>query len=314
MQQAELAQPTMGRTVSLDQMGAEWFAAMGEGDFPRAWAASDCVLAARPPAERDDAGQPYHLRWVWDGSALAGQGVLVRCYHGLGDTLQFCRFLPALRRRAARVTLEVQPALIPLMRLLGAADRIVAFDPAAPRPPDSCDIEIMELCHALRLAPEPLPYLEIPKDGQDSGSGLRVGLCWQAQAGWRPDRSMPRAALDVLPWRGVRWQSLQKGAAADGMAPCPSAVLDTARVIAGLDLVVTVDTMVAHLAGAIGVPVWLLLDASPDWRWLAGGREGSPWYRGIRKYRQTAPGDWGPPLREIAADLTRSIRAGTVAV
>jgi len=285
---------------------------MADGEFPRAWAASDRVLQRRRPEQRDDPAQPYHLRWLWDGTPLDGSDVLVRCYHGLGDTLQFARYLPALRQRAARVTLEVQPELIPLMRLIGGPNDIVPFDPASPSPPSRCDVEIMELAHALRLVPEPTPYLLLPRTR--GATGPRVGFCWQAQAGWRPERSISTSAASrLVACVDLPLQSLQKGMALRGMAACPDALLDTAAAIAGLDLVITVDTMVAHLAGAIGVPIWLLLDTTPDWRWLAGGR-GSPWYRGVRKYRQARPGNWTDPLRSVAADLTHLGQAGTVEV
>ncbi|MDP9095329.1 MAG: hypothetical protein M3N26_02025, partial [Pseudomonadota bacterium] len=129
-----------------------------------------------------------------------------------------------------------------------------------------------------------------------------------------PEAVVARVAA-MLATEGAALQSLQMGMALPGMSPCPTAVLDTARVIAGLDVVITVDTMVAHLAGAIGVPVWLLLDAAPDWRWLAGeggGAQGSPWYRGIRRYRQTEAGDWSEPVRAMLSDLTSLTQAGTV--
>jgi hypothetical protein len=106
----------------------EWAEAMRRGDHPRAWRISEQALRARDPASRDDAALPYHLRWVWDGQDLAGKQVLVRCYHGLGDSLQFARFLPELARRAARVTLELQPALACLFSHLPVA--IHAFAPA----------------------------------------------------------------------------------------------------------------------------------------------------------------------------------------
>lgn len=293
-----------------ENVAAAWWDAMAAGDFPAAWEASDRVLARRLPEERNDPAQPYHLRWVWNGTPVDGRDVLVRCYHGLGDTLQFCRYLPALRRRAAHVTLEVQPELARLAALVGGADRIVAFDPACPCPPSECDIEIMELAHALRRAPVPVPYLPIAR--QATAPGVRAGFCWRANPGWRPERSIAEdaaAAIGALPH--IAWQSLQKGVTLPGMLACPNAMLETAQIIAGLDVVITVDTMVAHLAGAIGVPVWLLLDSAPDWRWLAGGR-GSVWYRGVRKYGQVSPGDWTLPVRAMADDLTRLVQAGTV--
>ncbi len=284
---------------------------MRTGAFDAAWAVSDAVLGARDPATRDDPTLPYHLRWVWDGHGLDGRRVLVRCYHGLGDTLQFCRYLPALRRRAAHVTLEAQPELLPLLRGLSGPDRLVAFRPDAPAPASECDIEIMELAHALRLVPDGVPYLSaepLPRPAE----GLLVGLCWQA-GGWDPGRSVPLQALAPLgETPGVRLISLQRG---PGLAELAAAgappVLDTgarsadvaavARLLATLDLVVTVDTMVAHLAGALGRPTWLLLKAEADWRWMTGGR--SRWYDSVRLYRQARPGEWAEPLAQVQADL-----------
>ena len=314
MRQAELPQlkNTALDDAALAAAGPAWWAAMTSGDFPSAWRANDVVLAARSPQHRDDPAQPYHLRWVWDGTPVDGATVLVRCYHGLGDTLQFARYLPALRRRAAHVTVEIQPELIPLVALIGGADRLVPFDPAAPRPAGPCDLEIMELSHALRLAPRPIPYLPVPRPA--STRPPRIGLCWQAHlGGWRPERSMSASLAAELLIDGIAWQSLQKGADLPSMTPCPSELSETAHVIAGLDLVITVDTMVAHLAGAIGTPVWLLLDTQPDWRW-AEPQRGSWWYPSVRKYRQERAGDWGPPLRAIATDLTRLLATGTLEV
>ncbi len=319
MQQAELPQSMMraDRRAEWDRVGAAWFAAMQQGDFAAAWQASDQVLTMRDPAERDDSRQPYHLRWLWDGTPLDGRDVLVRCYHGLGDTLQFCRYFAPLRARAARVMLEVQAELLPLMTAMGAADRVLPFNPASPYPlpPGGVAIEVMELAHALRLPPRPVPYLPIER--RRGSSPLRAGVCWQVRPGWRPERSMPETAIATLALEELTLHSLQKGLALPGMTPCPDAVLDTAHAIAGLDLVITVDTMVAHLAGAIGVPVWLLLDTAPDWRWLAGDGgdpDGSPWYAGIRKYRQLRAGDWHAPVQAVVADLTRLVGAGTVDV
>jgi hypothetical protein len=148
---------------------ARWVAAMRRGDWRAAWAVNDAVLARRatPP---DDPRLPYHLRHVWDGRPFEGRDVLVRCYHGLGDTLQFLRYLASLRARAASVTLEAQPALLPLL----GDYQPVPFDVAAPSPPSACDIEIMELAHALRLPPDavPPPYLSPPAlAGEGRGEG-----------------------------------------------------------------------------------------------------------------------------------------------
>lgn len=289
---------------------------MRAGAFDAAWAVSDAVLAARDSATRDDPALPYHLRWVWDGRGLEGRRVLVRCYHGLGDTLQFCRYLPALQRRAAHVTLEAQPELMPLLGRLPGHDRLLPFRPDAPAPASECDIEIMELAHALRLAPQGTPYLSadpLPRPAK----GLLVGLCWQA-GGWDPGRSVPLQSLAPLGQPpGVRLISLQRGpGAAELTAAGAPPVLDTgdrsadagtvARLLAALDLVVTVDTMVAHLAGALGRPTWLLLKAEADWRWMAGRR--SRWYDSVRLYRQAHPGRWDEPLAQMQADLDGLLR------
>lgn len=300
---------------------AMWLAAMRAGDFPSAWAVSDAVLAARDPATRDDPCLPYHLRWVWNGRSPDGKHVLVRCYHGLGDTLQFCRFLALLRQRVASLILEVQPELIGLLRDLPGPDCLVPFRPDAPLPPSECDVEIMELAHMLRVAPGPAPYLRA-HPGPRSGPGLLVGVCWQA-GGWDPGRSVPLpllAPLAEVP--GVQLVNLQRGPGADdasrpGAPPLLLAgergmdMADTARLLESLDLVVTVDTMIAHLAGALGHQAWVLLQAEADWRWMVG-REDSPWYPGLRLFRQDTAGEWGGvamrlhgALAEWAANVAR---------
>ena len=292
--------------------GQRWLEAMRAGNFPAAWAVSDAVLAARDPATRDDPRLPYHLRWVWDGRDPTGRQVLVRCYHGLGDTLQFCRFLALLRPRVAGLTLEVQPELLGLLRNLPGPDRLVPFNPDRPSPESECDVEIMELPHLLRTAPGPAPCLAaapLPRPAP----GRLVGVCWQA-GGWDPGRSVPLVMLmplAALP--GVRLVSLQRGPGA-AQADLPGApplllagdkgmdVAQMARLLATLDLVVTVDTMVAHLAGALGCPAWVLLQADSDWRWMAG-RADSPWYPSMRLYRQASSGDWRAPLAQVWNDL-----------
>ena len=263
-------------------------------DFPAAWAIADAVLQARNPATRDNPARPYHERWVWDGSALAGRRVLVRCYHGLGDTLQFVRFLPSLRAIASHVTLEVQPELYSLLAASPGVDLAIPFDPAAPTPA-SPDIEIMELQHALRSAPAAGPYLSIPS----RGPATRTGVCWQA-GGWDPARSIPLDLLrPILPPESV---SLQRGAS--GLPDPLDGAMDmraTAAFVASLGRVITVDTMIAHLAGALGRPVHLLLKADADWRWGNGQR--TRWYGNTRIHRQHRPGDWRAAIDSLAAAL-----------
>ena len=279
---------------------------MHRGDFWAAWAISDQVLATRDLATRDDPRRPYHERWVWDGRPLRG-AVVVRCYHGLGDTLQFWRYLPALQRQAS-VVVEVQPELIPL--LTGTVP-LVAFDPARPVPARH-DVEIMELAHALRMPPPPAPYLQAEPLELDLPRPW-IGVCWAA-GGWDPGRDVGWRALAGLGRLGTVI-SLQRGPAAAG-APWPDplsgsmALTDTARLIAALDHVVTPDTMIAHLAGALGRPVSILLKQDADWRWMRG-RADSPWYPTARLYRQTRPGDWTAPIARLIYDMamgTDSVR------
>ena len=285
----------------MNDPGTQWLAAMHRGDYTTAFRINEAVLAARDPAGRDDARLPYHLRWVWDGRPFEGRNVLVRCYHGLGDTLQFARYLPVLRSRVTSLTLEAPASLIPLLTTLPGIDRIVPFVVHAPTPPSECDLEIMELPFALKLTPDAVvpPYLKtaaaaLPKD--------TVGLCWQA-GDWDPERSLPPALLAPLTVRPcVTLQTSPTTLNVLNPEGCPKDMVATAKLVAGLDLLVTVDTMVAHLAGALGTPTWLLLKHDADWRWLRG-RVNSPWYPSMRLYRQATPGDWQSVVAAVMRDF-----------
>ena len=309
-----------------DNPGARWFAAMLAGDFAAAHAVSAAVLAGRDLATRDDPALPYHLRWVWDGTPLDGADVLVRCYHGLGDVLHFARFVPEAARRARSLALEAPPALLPLLTELGA-DALIPFDVARPAPPRACTIEIMELFFALgrpallrnaRLSfpppalreglgvglPPPTPLPSIPPAHLPHGT---IGLCWQA-GDWDAARSVPLADLLAALPPDRPLVSLQRGPAAADAADArflnprdadTDPVL-TAALIQGAAMVVTVDTMVAHLAGTLGAPTHLLLRREADWRWMRG-RDDCPWYRSMRLYRQEREGDWAAPLSRIGA-------------
>ncbi len=294
--------------ASLDA-GAAWVACMRAGDFAGAWAISDAMLARRDRATRDDPSQPYHLRGVWDGTPPDGQRVLVRCYHGLGDTLQFARFLPALRARAAHVTLQAQPELCALLASLPGIDRLVPFDVAAPLPPGGCDVEIMELGHVLRASASQVaalvPYLGVPPAPLASASAC-LGLCWEA-GGWDTSRSIPLQSLAGACSRpGRRFVSLQRGPAALQAAgpvfvnpgDTDMDLLRTAALVAALPVIVSVDSMVAHLAGALGRPVILLAKHDPDWRWPSPGQP-CPWYPTMTVVHQHRPGDWSAALTEL---------------
>jgi hypothetical protein len=300
----------------------EWKEAMLDGAFARAWEISDTVLGARKG--KSCADLPRHFSWIWDGTPLAGRDVLVRCWHGLGDTLQFIRFVPRVAAVARSVIVEAQEPLLPLLRSVSDAVSFHPLDAA----PTRCGvaIESMELPHALRLTlddlPGPVPYLAPPAAVEvrtrpfRTGSGRpRVGLVWAA-GDWRRERSVPPELLLPLTRLPVDLVGLQLGpvrhdAAARILArsfaaalPEDAGITETAALICDLDLVVSVDTMAAHLAGALGRPICMLLDADADWRWMRR-RSDSPWYPTMRLFRQTQPGVWQPVVEQLTAALTR---------
>ncbi|WP_347138987.1 hypothetical protein [Paracoccus sp. SSK6] len=284
-------------------MGDPWTDAMRRGDFPAAWAIAAASLAHRDPATRDDPRLPYHLRWVWDGRPFDGRDVLVRCYHGLGDTLMFSRFLPLLRARAARVTVEMQPHLLPLFGDFPGTLRLVPFDVAHPLPPQDCDLEIMELSLALRATPAdaPMPTLNIAPAPLPPGT---VSLCWGA-GDWDAGRSVPQAMFAPF-CRGPALSLMPGPTTLPVLNPegCPLDIVRTAQLVAGSALVITVDTMIAHLAGILGRPVWLLVKHDPDWRWPVDSPR-TPWYPTMRVWHQSAPGDWAGLVGRAAAELDR---------
>lgn len=291
--------------------GARWMRLMREGRWADAWVLSDEALQAR--AGTPSWHLPRHQQWIWDGTAFDGRHVLVRCYHGLGDTLQFAQLLPALRARAATVTVWAQPALLGVLATAAGIDRLRPLHDGAPDVPYDVDVEIMELAHALRVTPETLPhtvpYLHVPRAARTPDGTVHVGLVWSCGDWNQAQRSIPFAALAPLfAVPGVTVHVLQRGPA---LAECPpnlgvhdatDDVLDTARRVRSLDLVLSVDTMMAHLAGALAVPVWVLLPHDADWRWMAH-RDTSPWYPTARLIRQPTPDDWPAVIAQVAHEL-----------
>lgn len=295
--------------VEEDGAGA-WMRHMRRGDFAAAWAVSDAVLRERGGAPCWHL--PRHEQWVWDGTPLDGKRVLVRCYHGLGDTLQFIRYAPLLKAVAAEVVVWAQPALLSLLETAEGIDRLLPLHDGVPEGDFDAGVEVMELPHLFRSTletlPAEVPYLHagpapLPRDGR-----LAVGLVWRA-GDWDDRRSIPPGALAPLAEvPGVALHLLQRGPALAELPPGLGAVsgsddvVEAARVMRALDLVVTVDSMPAHLAGALGVPVWTLLHADPDWRWMEG-RDDSPWYPTMRLFRQPRPGDWSSVIARVAEAL-----------
>ncbi|GFE91369.1 hypothetical protein GCM10011488_63230 [Steroidobacter agaridevorans] len=291
-----------------------WNEAMSRGDFGSAWAISDAVLEERVRRGEICSHLPRHQQFVWHGERLAGRRVFVRCYHGLGDTLQFVRLLAHPRLRAAELTLWVQPALIKLLQTVRGIDRILPLHEGDPSLDYDVDIEIMELPHALRLdvdeLPGPMPYIYVPGSAPKRASlRRRIGVCWSAGE-WDPKRSL--SATELRQWAklsDVRWFSLQFPPATCALPAASIASRDIVEMAARmqlLDLIITVDTMTAHLAGALGLPVWLLLPHAPDWRWMLE-RDDSPWYPTMRLFRQTSAGDWTTVIEQVHQELAQPL-------
>jgi tetratricopeptide (TPR) repeat protein len=258
----------------------------------------------------------------WRGQDLAGKTLLVHAEQGLGDTIQFVRYAPMLACRGARVILAVQPALVRLLRQTPAVDSIVAAGAALPEYDLYCPLLSLPglLGTTLDTIPAVLPYALSPPTPARSGP-LRVGLVWAGNPGFADDRkrSVDAALLgSLVAVQGARFYSLQfghPGPLPDGITDLLAGVsdfADTAERIAELDLVIAVDTAVAHLAATMGKPVWLLSRFRGCWRWLQG-RDDSPWYPSMRIFRQERPNDWPGVIDRVRKALAAQIEADQAA-
>ena len=288
---------------------------MARGEFESGWRISDETIRSFP-RERNAELPPWR-RVVWDGRPLEGRRVLVRCYHGLGDTIQFSRYLPLLRRMAAEVTVALPASLFDLFSDAACAKSVglVPADEAGVREFDA-EVEIMELAHVFRTigsAIPDIPHLDIEPAAIRRDERIAVGIVWSAGI-WDRRRSVDISEL--TPWArlpGISLYSLQLEPYAAGWHNDLGTALDargiyeTARLIKALDLIITVDTMTAHLAGTLRKPVWTLLQSDADWRWMLE-REDSPWYPTMRLFRQKHQGGWGPVIASVTGELERLSR------
>jgi tetratricopeptide (TPR) repeat protein len=302
------------------------------GDFANGWANYEARWSTdMAPAWRPDFGAP-----LWNGEPLgdASSGdrpttILVHAEQGFGDSLHFCRYIPLLAATGARVVFECQPSLAALMATLPARDarhalRIISRDEAAP----AADYHVPLLSFprifntTLDSIPARVPYLSAPPSKSvawadfPSGDGPSVGLVWSGNPQRQDDhmRSCPPDALvPLLELENVRFYGLAKDAPPmeksriTDLGPRLADFGDTAAVVEKLDLVISVDTAAAHLAGALGRPVWVMLGFAADWRYLLD-REDSPWYPTMRLFRQDSPGDWLSVTRRIADELRRAFQ------
>jgi Flp pilus assembly protein TadD len=321
------AERELRQAVELDPAAWESRVPLGllllkRGDFAAGWREFDWRFA--------EGGAPARLRGrpqpVWRGEPLAGRTLLVCAEQGHGSQIQFLRFVPQLARLGGRILVEAPPSLQRLFASCPGIERVVSLDETC----DGADLQIplLSVPGLLGLAPETIPaetpYLAAPSGPRPDldaalapyGKDMKIGIAWSGNPRHpaNPDRSCPPAAfapLAELP--GVRLLSLQQGdgGMADddlralGIVSLGEALGDfasTAAVMERLDLILTVDTSTAHLAGALGRPVWTLLHTPCDWRWMAGDR--TPWYPGMRLFRQERPGDWPGVFRRVRAVLS----------
>ncbi|MFL6568945.1 MAG: glycosyltransferase family 9 protein [Chthoniobacterales bacterium] len=311
MAQLAAADPERAR-----DLGSAWMRHMRRGDFARAWDVSDEVLRERADQRCDDL--PRHFQWVWRGEPLNDKRVLIRCYHGLGDTIQFIRYAALVRQIASRAIVWAQPALLDL---LGTADGIDELLPLHDREPEvdyDVDVESMELPHIFRSTigtlPNRVPYLHVEPVNLERDGSLQVGLVWEC-GDWAPERAVPVPLIEQLgEVEGATFHIMQRGPALSrwrndfGVISGSDNIFEAARVIAALDLMITIDSMPTHLAGALGVPTWTLLQANADWRWM-DDREDSPWYPTMRLFRQDRAGDWQSVVRRVRNQLQQLARA-----
>jgi len=293
---------------------AHWnlgLAYLTQGNLAEGWAEYEWRLRCQPFS-----GDGLVLDSIapWRGESIAGKTLLVRREQGWGDTIQFLRFVPRLIQSGARVLLDVPPDLAELSQTIAPA--VDLLDRTLPHPNADFHVNLMSLPYwqgiTLDDLPQATPYLS-PNPAKvalwqtrlGAFSGKKIGIVWGGNPKHTNDhnRSCPLDLLTPLfDLAGCSWFSLQKGSAAAQLAnlrrtmitdlgPELNSLSDTAAALTALDLLITVDTLVAHLAGSIGRPTWVLLPFAPDWRWQLD-REDSPWYPSIRLFRQQEPGDW----------------------
>jgi Tfp pilus assembly protein PilF len=263
---------------------------------------------------------------TWDGSPLAGRTILLRSEQGFGDAIHFVRYAALVKARGGVVILETRSDLAELLATCPGVDRVVLVGTAIPSVDVQADLASLPGIFGTNLAniPAPIPYLYPDADRVESWrqrlgprTGLRVGIAWQGSRTHTNDRQRsvdPSRFAPLAATPGVQLFSLQKGS--DARPTCAlidrtaelDSFLDTAALIKNLDLVIAVDTAVAHLAGALGVPVWVSLPYAPDWRWLLD-RPDSPWYPTMWLVRQSALDRWDDVFARMSRELESHVSA-----
>lgn len=307
------------------------------GDFERGWPEYEWRWRIRGVSRR-----PF-TQPAWDGVPFPGRTVLIHAEQALGDTLQFIRYAPLVKERGGTVVVECQPPLVPLLRGSPGIDYLVAR--GSPLPGFDFQVPLLSLPGVFgttaATVPVSVPYLLAEAERVDRwgseitrlcGLGqMKIGVAWQGNPGFAGDRlrSIPLAQFAPLGRvAGVHLFALQKGHGREQLRDlvppftvtdlgdrldADGAFLDTAAVLKCLDLLVTSDSAIAHLAGGLGVPVWVAVPLGADWRWLID-REASPWYPTMRLFRQRRLHDWGEVFGRMARELSRLCPAGQPAM
>jgi Tfp pilus assembly protein PilF len=290
------------------------------GDMHKGWEQYESRLQ-RPESNKPQS-HPDQPRW--GGEPFVGKTLLVDWEQGLGDTLMFVRYAPQVKALGGRVVWSVQPSLAEVIATCPGVDEVVPMGERLP--PFDFHLPLLSLPWVFKTdlasIPADIPYLHVPgrvpnrkhltEILEASAGRARIGLAWAGNPVHVRDkeRSMPPEFLEsLILFPEAAWYSFDFGPREDAplpdiipLSPLLGSFSDTALAVAGMDLVITVDTALAHLAGAMGVPTFLLLHAFPDWRWLLG-RNDSPWYPTMRIYRQPAPGDWNSVVQCVLSDL-----------
>jgi Flp pilus assembly protein TadD len=285
------------------------------GRFEEGWREHEARHAAM--------GRRYVMPRPWRGEPLEGRSLFVHSEQGLGDAVQFVRFLPALATRGARITMRAQPQLMELFRHSALGAEFVS-EPGGEEEHDY-QIPLLSIPGVLGTDASSVPGAEgyLRADPEKVATyrerffarpGLKVGFVWQGNAAQKIDRlrSMPlRNLLPLLRVEGIEAYAFQKGERGEGqlgglpddvrltpLGPTFETFSDTAAALCNLDVLISTCTSVPHVAGALGVPTWIMLARQPDWRWLLE-RTDSPWYRSVRLFRQRARGDWDPVIESV---------------
>jgi hypothetical protein len=303
----------------VEKASRDWLEAAMSGDFAVAWAASDEIRRAR--IDYSDI-ERWH-RPLWDGSPINDRHVLVRCWRGLGDAIHFIRYAPLVRAKARSLTVEAPRSLLALFEDISGIDRLCGLDEVDLQDEDYVEVESTELPYLFRTTlesiPRDIPYLRTKRNRMvQQFPKLRVGLCW-CGGSYDPRRSIHLSDLEPLArLPGTLFYQLQRGPALDEATKSSIQFQNpgdhsmdismTASLINTLDVVISVDTMVGHLAGALGRRVYLLLHSEADWRWLRN-REDSPWYPTAILLRQPSAGDWRPVVSRLGNLLKKVNRS-----